>query len=164
MKKLAKYNSSTSPQVWMTFSARDMNTDEKTGTRTTETVKLRHNGVNRFAYILLPGLGEVKIKLHRPVDWTADRSGTVKRTPSGVWYANISVEQELKTVLTGNSKSTGMVRNPRLAKAILGAGWGDLIRYTTYKSVMLRGRVRVVRCFVFLPLKILHRKSLHYLF
>jgi putative transposase len=33
----------------------------------------------------------------------------------------------------------GMVRNPHLAKAILDAGWGNLIRDTAYKSVMLRG-------------------------
>jgi len=33
----------------------------------------------------------------------------------------------------------GMVRNPHLAKAILDAGWGNLIRYTAYKSAMLRG-------------------------
>ena len=33
----------------------------------------------------------------------------------------------------------GMVRNPHLAKAILDAGWGTLIRFIAYKSVMLRG-------------------------
>ena len=32
-----------------------------------------------------------------------------------------------------------MVRNPHLAKSILDAGWGTLIRFVTYKSVMLRG-------------------------
>src|SRR5208282_1456274 len=33
----------------------------------------------------------------------------------------------------------GMVRNPHLAKSILDAGWGTLIRFVAYKSVMLRG-------------------------
>jgi len=33
----------------------------------------------------------------------------------------------------------GMVKNPQLAKAILDAGWSNLIRNVTYKSVMLRG-------------------------
>ena len=37
-----------------------------------------------------------------------------------------------------------MVKNPHLAKAILDAGWGSLIRLTSYKSVMLRGN-EVVR-------------------
>jgi len=32
-----------------------------------------------------------------------------------------------------------MVRNPHLAKSILDAGWGTLIRFVAYKSVMLRG-------------------------
>jgi transposase len=34
-----------------------------------------------------------------------------------------------------------MVRNPHLAKAILDAGWGALIQFTAYKSVMLRGLI-----------------------
>jgi putative transposase len=33
----------------------------------------------------------------------------------------------------------GMVKNHKLAKAILDSGWGTLIRFVTYKSVMLRG-------------------------
>ena len=32
-----------------------------------------------------------------------------------------------------------MLQNRHLAKAILDAGWGNLIRYTAYKSVILRG-------------------------
>jgi len=33
----------------------------------------------------------------------------------------------------------GMVKTHHLAKAILDSGWGTLIRFVTYKSVMLRG-------------------------
>jgi len=33
-----------------------------------------------------------------------------------------------------------MVKNPYLAKSILDAGWGTLIRFVAYKSVMLRGQ------------------------
>ncbi|HMK44014.1 MAG TPA: transposase, partial [Dissulfurispiraceae bacterium] len=220
MKKLEKFSSFTFPQVWMSG---------KTGK--TEVLKLSCDADSRFAVITLPGIGDIKIRLHRPVDWQNAKTVTVKRTSSGDWYVCISIEQALKPKLSDNGKQTGvdvgllkqvttsdgsytehpkyfrqserllkkeqrklsrnqkgsvnrdkqriklakahehvanqrkdflhklsfwlvmnyayiafeklnipgMVRNPHLAKAILDAGWGNLIRYTVYKSVMLRG-------------------------
>jgi len=216
MKKLSKYSSFTFPQVWI---------------KDTEIVQLHCEADSRFATLVLPGIGALKIRLHRPLDWEKAKTVTIKRMPSGDWYVSIAVEQVLQPKLTDNGKTTGidvglielittsdesyrkhpkflykseeklkkkqrslsrkkkkslnyakqrirlakqherianqrkdflhklslwlvlnysfiafeklnipgMVRNPRLAKAILDAGWGNLIRYTTYKSVMLRG-------------------------
>lgn len=226
MKRLEKYNSFTFPQVWMT------NKDKKRGTvKVRESVKLRCDADSRFALLILPGIGPLKIRLHRPIDWKSARTVTVKRNASGAWHASISVEKPLEATLPGDGTQVGvdvgvlktvtlsdggywehpkylrkserklkkeqrklsrkqkgsvntekqrmrlarvhehvanqrkdflhklslwlvmnyafiafeklnipgMVRNPHLAKAILDAGWGTLIRYTTYKSVMLRG-------------------------
>jgi putative transposase len=221
MKKLTKYSSFTFPQVWV---------NGKDG-RVTEALKLRCDPDSRFATLILPGIGPLKIRLHRPVDWKNAKTVTVKCTASGIWYASISVEQPLKPKLSRKGRQTGvdlglmhltatsdenyrnhpkflksseakmkkiqkslsrkrkgsnncrkeriklvkihehianqrkdflhklslwlvlnyafiafenlnipgMVKNHHLAKAILDAGWGNLIRYTSYKSVMLRG-------------------------
>ncbi len=219
-KKLGKYGSFTYPQVWM-----------KQKDRVTRVVKFRHNGSSRNAVIVLPGIGEVKIRLHRQLDWSNARTVTVKRSPSRKWYVCVSVEVLHQPSLTDNGKKTGvdvgvlrtatisdgsfrehpkfiyksekkikkvqkvlsrkergsggyrkqklilakrhekianqrkdflhkmslwlvvmyayiafeklniqaMVKNRHLAKAILDAGWGTLIRFVTYKSMMLRG-------------------------
>ncbi len=42
-----------------------------------------------------------------------------------------------------NLNIPAMVRNHNLAKAILDAGWGTLIQFAIYKSVMLRGNAVV---------------------
>jgi putative transposase len=231
MKKFDKYTSFTFPQVWVTY--RDKKTEKS---RVTEAIKLRCDADSRFATILLPGIGSLKIRLHRPIDWKNAKTVTVKKTASGEWYISVSVEQALSPVLDDNGKQTGvdvglinhvatsdehyekhpkylhkseqilkkqqrslskkkkgsvgyvkqkkvlaethshianqrkdflhklslwlvmtysyiafenlnipgMLRNPHLAKAILDAGWGNMIRYTAYKSVMLRGN-EVVR-------------------
>ena len=215
-----KFSSFTFPQVWMSG---------KKGKA--EVLKLRCDANSRFAVITVPGIGGIKIRLHRPVDWQNAKTVTVKRTASGDWYVCISVEQSFSQKLADNGRQTGvdvgllkqvtisdgsyteypkyfrqserelkkeqrklsrakkgsnnreqqritlakahdhvanqrkdflhklslwlvmnyafiafeklnipgMVRNPHLAKAILDAGWGNLIRYTAYKSVMLRG-------------------------
>jgi putative transposase len=220
MKKLDRYCSLTYPQVWM-----------KNKDKLTEVVKFRLSTDSRFAVITLPGIGPLKIRLHRQVDWSSAKTVTVKRTAAGDWSVSISVEQPLIPTLSDNGKSTGvdvglmnlvatsdkhytehpkfirksedklkkaqrslckkekgsngyqrqkirvarihgkvanqrsdflhklslwlvmnysaiafeklnipaMVRNPHLAKSILDAGWGTLIRFTAYKSVMLRG-------------------------
>ena len=73
--------------------------DKLTGDpKLTEVIKLeRKNG--RFAYLHLPKLGELKIRLHREIDWTKARTITVKREPSGKWYVCITVEVELEQIL-----------------------------------------------------------------
>lgn len=225
MKKLENYKSFTFPQVWMLSK-----------NRVTEVVKLRYADNSRFVMLILPGIGQLKIRLHRPVDWENAKTVTVKRTQSGAWYVSISVLQPLQLKLPAQGKATGidvgitnlavtsdknytghpkflrkseehlkklqrelsrmekgslnyekqrlklaqehehvanqrkdflhklsfwlvlnyafiafenlnipgMVRNPHLAKSILDAGWGTLIQFTAYKSVMLRGN-NVVR-------------------
>jgi putative transposase len=220
MKKLARYRSFTYPQVWM-----------KSKDRLTEVVRFRPATDSRYAMLILPGIGSIKIRLHRPIDWQQAKTVTVKRTPAGEWFVSIAVEQTLTPRLADNGRSTGvdvgvtsivatsdetfmehpkflrkseqklkraqrrqsrkqrgsagycrqkvvvakihekvgrqradflhklslwlvrnysaiafeklnipgMVRNPHLAKSILDAGWGTLVRLTAYKSVMLRG-------------------------
>jgi putative transposase len=218
-KKLRKYSSITYPQVW---------------SGEVEIIKLRP--VNKkFALIYLPGIGDIKIRLHRPLNWQNARAVTIKRVPSGRWYVCITVAIEPPPVIKSNGRRTGidlgvekvitdsqgnfvehpgfiykaeqrikkyqrdlarkqkgsnnyekqrlklagahervknqrldflhklslwlvfmyeyiafenlkipaMVKNHNLAKAILDAGWGTLIRLTTYKSVMLRGNSTV---------------------
>ncbi len=92
-KKLYKYNSFTFPQVWM------KQKDKLTGNlKLTEVIKLeRKNG--RFAYLHLPKLGELKIRLHRQIEWTKAKTITVKKEPSGKWYVCITVEVELEQIL-----------------------------------------------------------------
>ena len=235
-KRFDKYKSFTFPQVWMNV------TDKKTEiTRQREIVKFsplkptKPNVRIKFAYITVPGIGALKIRLHRDIDWGSAKTVTVKRVASGDWYVSVSVEIPLKPSLSDNGKQTGvdvglkkhaatsdgsyrghpkffrqseaklkkqqrslakkekgsgnykkqkavlakthehianqredflhklslwlvvtyayiafeklnisgMVQNPHLAKAILDAGWGTLIRFVTYKSVMLRGNSTV---------------------
>jgi len=231
-KRVEKYKSFTFPQVWMEVK------DKKTGgTHRSDIVKfkpispLKKTGRIKLAHITLPGIGALKVRLHRDLDWNNAKTVTVKRTPSGDWYVSVSVEMPLKASLADNGKKTGadvglkkhvatsdgsygeypkflrqsedklkkhqrslskkkkgsanyhkqkkvlarthehiahqredflhklslwlvityayiafeklkiphMVKNSHLAKAILDAGWGTLIRFVTYKSVMLRG-------------------------
>ena len=235
-KKLDRYKSFTFPQVWMTVN------DKKTGTtKRLEIVRFRPvtksmpSGRVKFAYLGLPGIGDLKIRLHRPIDWDTAKTVTVKRSPSGKWSVSITVEKPLSPTLTDNGTKSGvdlglkkhvamsddsyvqypnflkqsedklkhqqrslsgkkkgslnyqnqnvvlakthehianqrrdflhklsllivvtyayvafeklnipgMVKNHNLAKAILDSGWGTLIRFVTYKSVMLRGNQTV---------------------
>ncbi len=86
-KKLSKYNSFTFPQVWM-----------KQKNKLVEVIKLeKKNG--RFAYLYLPKLGRLKIRLHREIDWKRAKTVTIKREPSGRWYVCITTEVELDEVL-----------------------------------------------------------------
>ncbi|MDQ7040868.1 MAG: transposase [Rhodothermus sp.] len=86
-KKLSKYSSFTFPQVWM-----------KQKERLVEVIKLEKKN-SRFAYLHLPKLGKLKIRLHRDIDWSRARTVTVKREPSGKWYVCVTVEAELDEVL-----------------------------------------------------------------
>ncbi len=231
-KRFDQYKSFTFPQVWMVVN------DKKTGiTKRLEIVKFRTvapskpGGKVKFSYIGLPGIGNLKIRLHRPVEWDKAKTVTVKRSASGKWSVSITVELPLEPTLADNGKQSGvdlglkkhvalsdnsyvaypkflkqsaaklkhqqrdlskmkkgslnynkqkivlakthehianqrqdflhklslllvvtyayiafeklnipgMVKNHNLAKAILDSGWGTLIRFVTYKSVMLRG-------------------------
>jgi putative transposase len=44
---------------------------------------------NRFAYLTLPKIGKLKIRLHREIEWTKAKTVTVKRDFSGKWWVNI---------------------------------------------------------------------------
>src|SRR5208283_1118991 len=225
-KRVARYKSFTFPQVWMAVKDKRL-----------EVVKFRPvapttpGGKAKVAYIHLPGIGALKIRLHRSLDWDNAKTVTVKRVLSGAWYVSVAVEVPLEPTLSDNGNVTGvdvglkkhvamsddsyvkypkflrqseaklkkqqrclskkrkgsvnyqaqkivlarthehvgnqrvdflhklslslviayayiafeqfnipgMVRNPHLAKSILDAGWGTLIRFVAYKSVMLRG-------------------------
>ncbi len=86
-KKLYKYNSFTFPQVWM-----------KQKDRLVEVVKLEKKN-SKFAYLHLPRLGRLRIRLHREIDWTRAKTVTIKREASGKWYVCITVETELNEIL-----------------------------------------------------------------
>jgi IS605 OrfB family transposase len=147
-KKLSRYNSFTFPQVWMNSKKQQV-----------QVVKI--NPVNhKFACITLPGFGKVKIRYHRALDVTKAKTVTLKRERSDKWFICITVEKDTTTILPDNGNLhklalwlvlnyslifleklniKGMVKNHNLAKAIHDAGWGKLVQYVTYKSVMLRG-------------------------
>src|SRR5271169_4626556 len=223
-KRVERYKSFTFPQVWIAVKDKRL-----------EIVKFRPvapsmlGGKAKVAYIHLSGIGALKIRLHRSLDWDNAKTVTVKRVSSGAWYVSVAVP--LEPILSDNGNVTGvdvglkkhvamsddsyveypkflrqseaklkkqqrclskkrkgsvnyraqkivlarthehvgnqradflhklsfslvvayayiafeqlnipgMVRNPHLAKSILDAGWGALIRFVAYKSVMLRG-------------------------
>ncbi|WP_457601212.1 RNA-guided endonuclease InsQ/TnpB family protein [Hydrogenivirga sp.] len=96
-KKLSGYNSFTFPQVWM-----------KQKGKLVEVIKLEKKN-SRFAYLHLPKLGRLKIRLHREIDWTKARTVTVKREPSGKWYVCITAEVELDEILkSAEEKAVGI--------------------------------------------------------
>jgi len=109
-KKRAKYNSFPSPQVWMTCS------DKKKDTiRILEIVRfcpVPSNGMNKdrikFACVTFSGIGKIKIRLHRFVDWQKAKTVTLKRTTSGDWYLSISGEHPLQPKLSSECKKTGV--------------------------------------------------------
>ncbi len=228
-KKLSKYNSFTYPQVWLKRKEKE---EEKEIEKTTEIIKFEKKN-NKTAYLHLPKLGKLKIRLHREIDWTKAKTVTIKKEPSGKWYACVTIETEpeqttqdtakaigvdlgvkhlavtsegdfiehpkflqklekrLKveqkklsrkekfssnwekqrkkvaikhekvknarrdflhklsrylvnnydTISFENLNIKGLVQNHNLAKAILDAGWGTLIAFTTYKAVMVGAKV-----------------------
>jgi len=81
-KKPDQYLSLTYPQVWMTHK------NYPDGYPVIKFEKLN----DKFAYIHLPKLGGLKIRLHRPIDWTKAKNVTIKRHPSGRWYVYVTVE------------------------------------------------------------------------
>ena len=93
-KKLEKYTSLTFPQVWMKQPVKDKG--RPTGkTKLLEIVKFRFDDDSRYAYVTLPGIGDIKIRLHRSLDWNNAKTVTVKHVSSGDWYVCISVEMPL---------------------------------------------------------------------
>jgi len=86
-KPIAKYKSLTFPQVWM-----------KQKGELIPIIKLEKKN-NRFAYLYLPKIGKLKIRLHRDIDWEKAKTVTVKREPSGNWYVCVSVEVDLDQIL-----------------------------------------------------------------
>lgn len=86
-KPIAKYKSLTFPQVWM-----------KQKGKLVPIIKLEKKN-NRFAYLHLPKVGKLKIRLHREINWTKAKTVTVKREPSGNWYVCVSVEIDLDQIL-----------------------------------------------------------------
>jgi len=86
-KSIAKYKSFTFPQVWM-----------KQKGELVPVIKLKKKN-DRFAYLYLPKLGKLKIRLHREIDWTKAKTVTVKKEPSGNWYVCVSVEVDLNQIL-----------------------------------------------------------------
>ena len=65
-------------------------------------------GRARFAYIHLPGLGPLKIRLHRSLDWDNAKTVTAKRVSSGAWYVSVAVEVPLEPSLSDNGRVTGV--------------------------------------------------------
>jgi putative transposase len=108
-KKLDKYKSFTFPQVWMTVKNKKADTEQRL-----EIVKFRpvspskETGRVKFAHIILPGIGAIKIRLHRAVEWNNSKTLTVKRAPSGDWYVAVSVEIPLEPTLSDNGMKTGV--------------------------------------------------------
>jgi len=86
-KSIAKYKSLTFPQVWM-----------KQKGELVSIIKLEKKN-DRVAYLHLPKIGKLKIRLHREIDWTKAKIVTVKREPSGNWYVCVSVEVDLDQIL-----------------------------------------------------------------
>jgi len=89
--------------------------DKKTGSeKRMEIVKFHpatpsmDTGRVKFAHLTLPGMGTLKIRLHRTINWDNAKTVTVKRVPSGAWYVSISMEMPLKPTLTDNGKKTGV--------------------------------------------------------
>jgi len=108
LKRFDQYKSFTFPQVWMTVR------DRKTGIgKRQEIVKLRpitafDGGKVRFAKLFLPGLGALKIRMHRDLEWDNAKTVTVKRTSSGHWQVSISVESPLTPLLSQKGNRTGV--------------------------------------------------------
>lgn len=53
----------------------------------------------KFAHILLPCIGALKVRLHRAIDWESAKTVTVRHTVVGDWYVSVAVEIPLKPVL-----------------------------------------------------------------
>ncbi len=94
-KPIAKYKFLTFPQVWM-----------KQKGKLVPVIKLEKKN-NRFAYLHLPKIGKLKIRLHREIDWTKAKTVTVKREPSGNWYVCVSVEVDLDQILKEVEEKAG---------------------------------------------------------
>lgn len=96
-KPLKKYKSLTFPQVWI-----------KHKEKLTPMIKLEKRN-KKFGYIKLPKIGELKVRLHRDIDWDKAKTVTIKREPSGEWYACVSVEVDpVKTTKETKNGAVGI--------------------------------------------------------
>src|SRR5208283_4946292 len=90
-KRADRYKSFTFPQVWMAVKDKRL-----------EVVKFRPvtpttpGGKAKVAYIHLPVIGALKIRLHRSLDRDNAKTVTVKRVSSGAWYVSVAVEVPLE--------------------------------------------------------------------
>lgn len=89
-KKPDRYLSLTYPQVWMT------NKNYPDGYPVIKFEEIN----DKFAYVHLPKLGGLKIRLHRSIDWTKAKTVTIKRHPSGRWYLYITIEVHNNNIIT----------------------------------------------------------------
>ncbi|CAD7774095.1 putative transposase [Candidatus Methanoperedenaceae archaeon GB50] len=96
LKKLSKYRSFTYPQVWM-----------KQKGELKQVIKFRQDN-NKFGTTVLPGFGEVRIRVHRPLDWKQAKTVILKREKSGKWYLCITLKKAVELQLQDNGKSTGI--------------------------------------------------------
>src|SRR5208283_4186361 len=100
-KRVDRYKSFTFPQVWMAVKDKRL-----------EVVKFRPvapsmpGGKAKVAYIHVPGIGALKIRLHRSLDWDNAKTVTVKRVSSGAWYVSVAVP--LEPILSDNGNVTGV--------------------------------------------------------
>src|SRR5271169_6178782 len=103
LRRVDRYRSFTFPHVWMAVKDKRL-----------EVVKFRPltpttpGGKAKVAYIHLPGIGPLKIRLHRSLDWDNAKTVTVKRVLSGAWYVCVAVEIPLDPTLSDNGNVTGV--------------------------------------------------------
>src|SRR5208283_2166328 len=102
-KRVDRYKSFTFPQVWM--AVRDKRLEIVTFRPVTPSTP---GGKAKVAYIHLPGIGALKIRLHRSLDWDNAKTVTVKRVSSGAWYVSVAVEVPLEPTLSDNGNVTGV--------------------------------------------------------
>ena len=97
-KKFGSYRSFTFPQVWTKKNCKETNTSSFN-----ETVKLRvPEGVSMdvpdkdfkavWGTITLPKFGDIKVRVHRPIDWKKAKTVNLKKTPNGDWYVSVCIQ------------------------------------------------------------------------
>src|SRR5208283_1808991 len=102
-KRVDRYKSFTFSQVWIAVKDKRL-----------EVVKFRRvapsapGGKAKVAYIHLLGIGALKIRLHRSLDWDNTKTVTGKRVSSGAWYVCVAVEISLEPTLSDNGNVTGV--------------------------------------------------------
>lgn len=92
-KKYGRYSSLTYTQVWLRQTKDPQKPEYK------EVIKLRVEEAQKEGtpkgVLVLPKLGELKVKVHREFDWQRAKRVTLKKMPNGHWYACICFQIEL---------------------------------------------------------------------